>query len=355
MRVAAHGASAPEALPTWLQLTPEGPVLAGRDGRAYEIADPAAVIAQSAPDFPLLLDWDHESMWGRTRAAGWIDAIEHVTAETVTPERPSAGLWGHVERWTPEGADDVAHRRYRGISPVIRYRLREAVDGVEQPPVLLGFENFALTNRPNLRMAALHAQHVDTGAAEMSEEEMAQLRAMLGLDEAASGADILTAVSMLLEGDAAPPPPPGAEANRAETALRVSEASLTAARVQLAEYAAAASAADAAAQTALVDVAIREGRALELHRADLTRLAVSEDIADRETFTRLTAHTVGAPRGRVTRSGEARPGKSAASPTAALEALSPQDQMLYAQLTRGLGWTKQRALTHIAAAQGEVI
>lgn len=156
-------------LPKWVHLTPQGDeghelalqgerVVRGRDGREFAIGDVQRVIAGT--DLPMQFDWDHESVswFGSTKAAGWVDKIEYL--EEGDEERPDPGFWGRVERWTPEGKSDVQESRYRGLSPVVRYEYRQpaASDQPSPPPLLVGFVNVALTNRPNLKMALLNSE-----------------------------------------------------------------------------------------------------------------------------------------------------------------------------------------------------
>jgi len=344
-------------LPTWLHLAPAGPEVQGRDGRAFAVINPALVVERTQPELPMLVDWDHESMFGlSTKAALWIDQVVFVAEAEVSPTTPAPGFWGHVERWTPEGESDVRNFRFRNLSPVIRHQIREPESEGDEapPPVLLSFENVALTNRPNLRMVSLNSESAPSaeGAAAMSEEELAELRSLLGLEEDADGAAILAAVAAALMPDEEPEEPPAdeeaAEAARqldaVNAANRVLTADLAASRAALAEHTAAAAQADVDSQTALVDTAITEGRAHATMRDDLVRLATSERPEDRDMFGRLTAAKIaGAPRGRVTHSGEARPAAGGRRRTtigrkAEINALSEADQHTYrAMKSAGFG------------------
>lgn len=158
-------------LPKWVHLSPGGEedpdapegrkherIVRGRDGRKFAIGDVSRVT--QGTELPMQFDWDHRSVYygGETRAGGWIDHIEYV--ETPDEERPEPGFWGRVERWTPDGRSDVEQGYYRGLSPVVRYEYRTpTTDGDEAPaPLLVGFVNVALTNRPNLKMTLLNGQ-----------------------------------------------------------------------------------------------------------------------------------------------------------------------------------------------------
>lgn len=186
--------------PTWVHISPAGEenesgerVVRGRDGREFAILDPQRALAGT--ELPMQFDRDHESVIGgflsapNTRAAGWIDEVLYVAPGEEDDERPQAGFWGHVEAWTSEGRDDVEGLYYRGLSPVVRFEQREPEqEGDEAPaPVLVGFVNVALTNRPNLRMQMLHSERHQGAEAPQEQEtpmaetnaELAELRAQL--------------------------------------------------------------------------------------------------------------------------------------------------------------------------------
>lgn len=56
---------------------------------------------------PILYDYEHNSLCGDSRAAGWIDKLVYV---------PGQGVYAHVE-WTPKAAEDIAKKVYRYSSP----------------------------------------------------------------------------------------------------------------------------------------------------------------------------------------------------------------------------------------------
>lgn len=60
---------------------------------------------------PILYDYEHNSLWGDSRAAGWITKLVYVAGR---------GLFGKVE-WTPRGAKDVAEKEYRYSSPLFYF------------------------------------------------------------------------------------------------------------------------------------------------------------------------------------------------------------------------------------------
>lgn len=203
-------------LPKWVHLTPSGDeghklaakgerVVRGRDGREFAIGDVERVIAGT--ELPMQFDWDHESVMGgffgpsSTKAAGWIGEIVYL--EKGDDERPEPGFWGRVERWTPKGKSDVEEGYYRGLSPVVRYEYRQPAQSDEPapPPLLVGFVNVALTNRPNLKMTLLNSQGPNAASAAGEDEMNPALLALaksLGLPDGATPEQLAHAVATQL-------------------------------------------------------------------------------------------------------------------------------------------------------------
>lgn len=334
MRLALHGEGDDARAPEWLQVSPPGPIVRGRDQRSYRVDDAARLIAAS--ELPMLIDRDHESVYGfSTIAAGWLDRLELVTEPDG--ERTAPGIWAHVERWTPEGRADVEAGRFRMISPVIVLGPTDE-DG---HPLAMAIENVALTNRPNLRMQALHSETSAQEELTMSDEEMAGLRSALGLPEDANGAAVLEAVNALLEA-ATKPPAEGEtpEAKSAQAQLRVLTRELDAARERLRAIDAATAERTRAEAEASVDAAIKDGRAHADCRADLIRLATSEREEDRAAFARLTTHRAPgtAPRGRVVKAEADRSGND----------FTEEERILFVNLKAG-GLSPARARERVIA------
>jgi phage I-like protein len=192
--------------PEWIELLPAGD-FAGRDGRGpFRLSNPAAVVTATVGlrmDAGLPIDYDHATDFaapsGRPApAAGWIRAIE---------VRDGA-LWGRVE-WTSHGRSAVVTREYRYISPVFEY----SHDGEVQRLL-----RAALTNNPNLYLTAISARaargecvfpkvsaHQHAGAARDRALRVgavdgleSQLREILGLDNEANPAEIVTEVTRVM-------------------------------------------------------------------------------------------------------------------------------------------------------------
>ncbi|MFO1351909.1 MAG: phage protease [Gammaproteobacteria bacterium] len=167
------------AAPAWVELLPAGPEIQGRDGRAFKLNDPAALIEafkRRAIDLPI--DWEHASEHRAPQgleapAAGWIKALE-VRA---------GALWGQVE-WTARAAEQILTRAYRYLSPVFLY------DKASQQIVEL--LSAGLTNQPNLHLTALNQAQNN----EVNTMPAAILQA-LGLADTADEAAVLAAIQQL--------------------------------------------------------------------------------------------------------------------------------------------------------------
>lgn len=181
--------------PEWIELIPAGE-FAGRDGRGpYRLSNPAAVIAASRAlrmDAGLPIDYDHATDFGAPAgrpapAAGWIRRLE---------QRDGA-IWGQVE-WTRHGASAVTMREYRYISPVFEYAKSGEV---------VRLLRAALTNNPNLYLTAISSSATPpagdsaggTRETEVPMEDLGNaLSEMLGLESAATAAEIIAEVRALL-------------------------------------------------------------------------------------------------------------------------------------------------------------
>ncbi|MGH7935206.1 MAG: phage protease [Candidatus Binataceae bacterium] len=203
--VLAQSAAAPE----WIELLPAGD-FSGRDGRGpFRLARPAVVVAATRAlrmEAGIPIDYDHATDFAAPKgrpapAAGWIRELQV----------RGGAIWGRVE-WTRHGAAAVATREYRYISPVFEYAKNGEV---------VRLLRAALTNNPNLYLTAISASaardHAATEAAHgpagadgrgrqgalPMDELLAQLREIMGLDDAADAAEIVTAVSALALEDTA--------------------------------------------------------------------------------------------------------------------------------------------------------
>ena len=158
--------------PEWAELLPAGPVLKGRDGRTWRVNDVALLVADFAP--PFVVDYEHGqdklAVNGQEApAAGWVEQLE----------ARDGAIWGRVD-WTPRAREAIAAREYRFISPAFTY---SPADGSVH--ALIGA---SLVNRPNFVMTALNAQESSM---------LKDIAAALGLTEAATSPEIVTAIGAL--------------------------------------------------------------------------------------------------------------------------------------------------------------
>lgn len=134
-----EGATAPE----WIELIPPGPNVQGHDGRRWTMTDANAVVADTrAANRPMALDWEHAGHIRATQgldapAAGWIEELQ----------ARNGAIWGRVA-WTPRGAEQVAAREYRFVSPTFAY---DAVTSC-----IKRLTGAGLTNNPNLHLTAMN-------------------------------------------------------------------------------------------------------------------------------------------------------------------------------------------------------
>lgn len=166
--------------PEWVQLTPPGPAIVGRDGRGWKMSDAAAVAARFDPAKEPQIDIEHASELKAPNgdpapAVGWMKEIA---------VRDGA-LWARVE-WTAAGREMVAGKAYRYLSPVFTY----SPDSLEVDAIL----SAGLTNSPNLEMAALNSALPP----QMERDPMdPEVLAALGLPATATAAQALTAINAL--------------------------------------------------------------------------------------------------------------------------------------------------------------
>lgn len=162
--------------PEWVHLAVMGAVY-GVDGRgpwkienARHVQD---IIAASKKNPLIPVDVNHathvkSSQGEETPARGWI----------VDFEARSDGIWGRVD-WTPSGAQAVASKEYRSISPEWSYDTKTNR--------ILSIVGAGLTNKPNIKQ--LHALNTQE-----DQMDLAPLRAKLGLPESADMTAILAAL-----------------------------------------------------------------------------------------------------------------------------------------------------------------
>lgn len=163
-------------VPDWVQLTPPGPRIAGRDGRAWTLDAEAVALAfraTLAEPGGVPLDIEHATEVRAPRgepapAVGWLAEVE----------ARGGALWARVD-WTDEGRTALASRAYRYLSPAFLF---DPKDGR-----VLRLTSVGLTNRPNFRLPALNTE------TPMDPEVLAAL----GLAPDATPAQAVTAINAL--------------------------------------------------------------------------------------------------------------------------------------------------------------
>ncbi len=197
-----------DGVPEFIQLTPGGNRFTGRDGRSFRIRSPRQMVRDfnnSGEDLQIDIDHESEMPFGGSASVGWITSMEL---------RNSREIWAAVE-WTPQGAELVGSRTFRGISPtftVDRDSLIAFLEDESKPMEVTGFTSVALTNRPNLPLRSLNTEQGTHPTEEKQTMDIGKLFAALGLGEDATEADALNAIKSLGE-------TPNVEPNAAAPAL----------------------------------------------------------------------------------------------------------------------------------------
>ena len=123
----------------------------------------------------VLFDWEHESLWGSTRAAGWISELKV----------ENGGLYGKV-RWTEMGLADIQSEAYRYLAAAWSNNFTDRKSGNNVGARLL---SVALTNDPYFIETLEQELLAARGGQEM---DIKKLAALLGLPETATEEQIMT-------------------------------------------------------------------------------------------------------------------------------------------------------------------
>ena len=136
----------PGRAPEWVHLFPGDGEVKGRDGRAWQLVDPSAlVLAFQSAGVDLPVDYEHQNdkpaakLNGPVPAAGWIKELR----------ADESGVWGRVE-WTATAAEMIGRKEYRYLSPSFLFhpRTRQIVQ----------LKGAGLVHNPNLHLTALASQ-----------------------------------------------------------------------------------------------------------------------------------------------------------------------------------------------------
>ncbi|MEM7270766.1 MAG: phage protease [Pseudomonadota bacterium] len=175
LNVAEGGAAAP----TWVQITPPGPVLRGVDGRTFDVPNPQDLVDRFVSENQTIpVDINHstetKAMEGDpSPAVGWISTLE---------VRDGA-IWAEVA-WNDAGKAAIEAREYRYLSPTFWLKKKSNTP--------FRISSVGLVNTPNFQMAALN------GAKEEEDEmSLAEIAKALNLAEDADEAAILGAIGSM--------------------------------------------------------------------------------------------------------------------------------------------------------------
>lgn len=184
-----------------VQLLPAGPLFRARDGRPEKLPGyridakiAAALIARAMErQTPLVVDYEHQTLLTEKNgqpapAAGWFRTLEWVEGE---------GLFATDMEWNARALEMIAAGEYKFISPVFSFDTRSGA--------VLEIQMAAITNNPALDGMEAVAAHrflsPDQPVEEIRMNEMLKkLLAALGLQETATEADALSAVTALKAG-----------------------------------------------------------------------------------------------------------------------------------------------------------
>lgn len=136
----------PGRAPEWVHLFPGDGEVKGRDGRAWQLLDPAAlVLAFQSAGIDLPVDYEHQNdkeeakLNGPVPAAGWIKELRS----------DDGGVWGRVE-WTATAAELIGCKEYRYLSPSFLYH--------PETRQIVKLKGAGLVHNPNLHHTALASQ-----------------------------------------------------------------------------------------------------------------------------------------------------------------------------------------------------
>lgn len=191
-RALAPGGAAPE----WVHLFPAGH-MTGRDGRQFELADPAALMLDfQSRGIDLPIDYEHQNdrpetkLSGPVPAAGWIKDLKS----------DDTGLWGRVE-WTATAREMIERHEYRYLSPSFLFH--------PQTRQVVRLKGAGLVHNPNLHLTALANEDADMPAPESSAARQSgadllpRLADVLGLAADSDARAVFSAILAALLPDAA--------------------------------------------------------------------------------------------------------------------------------------------------------
>ena len=181
--------------PVWVHLFPDGQ-MTGRDGRLFDLADPAAVVLEfQSGGIDLPVDFEHQNdipeakLHGPVPAAGWIKELK----------ADAGGLWGRVE-WTATAAEMIGRKEYRFLSPSFLFHPKTRQ--------IVRLKGAGLVHNPNLHLTALASQDptMQPQTTAPPSPLMQRLVKLLGLAPDASEEALIAALEAALKDRAKPDP-----------------------------------------------------------------------------------------------------------------------------------------------------
>jgi len=142
-------------VPDWIPILPAGPILRGKDGRAWTLKNPVQVLNELvASGTDLVVDFNHSSEIQAPRgesspAAGFI--VEAVA-------KAGGAIWGRVE-WTEAGQEALQAKAYKYISPAFLFDKLHADASQDTLGEILELTSVGLVNTPNFdQLPALNSK-----------------------------------------------------------------------------------------------------------------------------------------------------------------------------------------------------
>lgn len=129
-----------------------------------------------------LVDYEHNSLWGDTTAAGWVEEVE----------ARDDGLYAKYPQFTKAAKKKIANREFRYLSPVYALNARDK----KGKSIGAYFDSLALTNRPYMDNEIDHLRNTNTENSEMKFSK--EFLESLGLDESATAEQIEEAMNAKL-------------------------------------------------------------------------------------------------------------------------------------------------------------
>lgn len=165
-------------LPKEIELIPSEEIFAGFDRRVFKATDKQGIIDRTNSKLKyIVIDENHKTDYTAgtgqsTEAMGWMHDFYIKEDNSV---------WALVE-WTLSGAIKIENKEYKYISPVYE---------IDKLGNIISILRAAITNNPNLRLAALNNNSNENKGESMSKE----INNALGISENASDSEILTAIN----------------------------------------------------------------------------------------------------------------------------------------------------------------